>query len=71
MSLKPTVGRIVHFNTDGGPLPAIVTDQNEKFASIHLVVFGFLGEPSVIVRDVMEDGDEYEPGTWSWPPRVP
>lgn len=69
----PTVGRIVHFvvigvgdDDRGGQKirPAIVTAENGDFPS--LAVFH---EHALEFLQVVPADDEWEPGTWHWPPR--
>lgn len=64
--MKPTIGRIVHFQTlDGQTLPAIVTRVFSD-TCVNLEVFGVNTE-SRFPTSVCMGG---ESGEWSWPPRV-
>lgn len=69
--MKPTIGRIVHFHIAGEsqPAAAIVTFIHPD-KTLKLKVFTASGtehEPSW----VRYAGDDFTPGTWSWPPREP
>lgn len=67
----PTVGRIVHYVADAigedGETkirPAIVTAENGRTPS--LAIFH---EHALEFRQGIPADDEWEPGTWHWPPR--
>jgi hypothetical protein len=75
MDQKPSVGRIVHYQsygTPGGeysPMPraAVVTDVTEGSSTVGLCVLNPIG--MFFNRDVPFSA-EPKPGHWNWPPRV-
>ncbi len=75
MDQKPSVGRIVHYQsygTPGGeykpaPRAAIVTDVTEGSLTVGLCVLNPTG--MFFNRDVPFSA-EPKPGHWNWPPRV-
>lgn len=64
--MKPTIGRIVHYNSRNGSTPAIVVNvlANEKIVDLHV----FDRDGSTRFVPVVEQGDNL--GHWNWPPRV-
>lgn len=77
--MKPTVGRIVHyqaFGTPGGEFPsvpraAIVTEVDEQYEgpgapSVGLCVLNPTGQ---FFNRGVKYSEEKKPGCWSWPPR--
>ena len=75
MTDKPTVGRIVHFYSDGlningqgpGPYPAVVL-QNFPGDYINLLVHGW--ERSWCEGSVSEWSETNKARYWVWPPRT-
>jgi len=63
---KPSVGRIVHLNTEGEPLAAIVTAVDEKGRASLCV----LNPNSMFFLAEVEFSKEPLSGSWSWPPRA-
>jgi len=72
---KPSIGRIVHYQslgTPGGehvsrPTAAIITDAEDGISNVDLCVFypnGFSSKQSIPFSA------EPKPGHWNWPPRV-
>lgn len=72
--MKPSIGRIVHFNFDDQVVPAIITSVHED-DTVDLTAFFIRG--IVHFSDIEEDefladgGSAGNNGTWFWPPRVP
>lgn len=73
--MKPTVGRIVHYQSFGTPggeysslaRAAIVTEVHSD-TKVGLCILNPTGQ--FFTREV-EYSDPPKPGCWSWPPRVP
>jgi hypothetical protein len=74
--MQPTIGRIVHFESERGPQAAIVTAVNED-GTVDVTVFS--GGQRNQCGSHMEthvsgggpDCDTPTPGCWNWPPRDP
>lgn len=73
--IRPTVGRVVHYNTTGltGPCAAVVTGIYDDVSVVDLVVFhrptmGGISTAKVSARSMARHGTA--PGEWSWPVRV-
>lgn len=72
--MKPSIGRIVHFNFNDQVVPAIVTGVNDD-DTVDLTILFFNG--IMHLSDIEEDeilpdgGPTGNHGTWFWPPRVP
>jgi hypothetical protein len=72
--VKPTVGRIVHYQsygTPGGehpsvPRAAIVTEVEADGATVGLCV---LNPTGLFLNRGVKFSAEKKPGCWSWPPR--
>lgn len=64
--MKPSIGRIVHYNSSHGTAAAIVILVHRDESIVNLQVF----DPSGRIRSVaaVEQGDSL--GQWNWPPRV-
>lgn len=75
MDQKPSVGRVVHyqsFGTPGGeylpaPRAAIVTQVNDDAGSVGLCILNPTGQ---FFNVAVPYSPEPKPGCWSWPPRV-
>lgn len=83
--MRPSVGRIVHYNFRGEILPAIIVKVTDS-SRVNLQVFmdysshasaksGQVPESRLLwVSGATHKGiyttDEFAPGTWDWPPRV-
>lgn len=73
-SQKPSVGRIVHyqsFGTPGGeyksvPRAAVVTQVNDD-GSVGLCILNPTGQ---FFNPVTQYSEEPKPGCWNWPPKV-
>lgn len=63
--MKPTVGRVVHYGTESGPLAAIITGVDEESGFVALCVFNETGLDFVDA----EYREKLEEGKWSWPKR--
>lgn len=71
MDLKPTVGRIVHFNPgtpEAETFPAIITKVHSE-QCVNLEVFG-LGVGNKYPTSVLHEASAGGAMRWSWPPRV-
>ncbi len=76
MDKKPSVGRIVHYQsygTPGGeykPLPraAVITQVN--FGPTNSVGLCILNPTGQFFNTDVPYSEELAPGSWSWPPRV-
>ena len=74
LSMKPTVGRIVHYyphpaNEQGdGPLAAIITGLTGSEHIVHLRVFSVAGDSFPAFAAPM--AEEPTAGCWTWPPRA-
>lgn len=67
--MKPSIGRIVHYNSRQGPAAAIVINVHKDETTVDLQVFDRDGGSRVVhVVEMNEDQDAL--GTWQWPPRV-
>lgn len=73
----PSVGRIVHFSTNGGGCrAAIITavHTNQHAGTVNLTVFGagmFDATPMLApIPNVLQDESRDTPYTWHWPERV-
>jgi hypothetical protein len=72
---KPSVGRIVHyqsFGTPGGeylpaPRAAVVTQVNEEAGSVGLCILNPTGQ---FFNVAVPFSAEPKPGHWNWPPRT-
>ncbi len=69
--MAPTVGRVVHYNTDVEPRVALVTYVHNSYV-VDLVVFHAprFGGPGIEVAKVSAHGYVgmgTAPGEWSWP----
>lgn len=73
--MKPSVGRIVHYQAYGTPngefesVPraAIITDvHNEEKGEVSVCVFN----PQGVFFNRVPYSEEPKPGHWNWPPRV-
>lgn len=64
--MKPSIGRMVHYNSSHGPAAATVILVHRDGSTVDLQVF----DPSGRIRHVavVEQGDSL--GQWNWPPRV-
>lgn len=62
---KPSIGRIVHYNTESGPNAALVVGVNEG-GTVNLSSCNAGGTWSS--RTTVSEGTEA--GTWMWPPRA-
>lgn len=76
LSVKPTVGRIVHyqsFGTPGGeyksePRAAIITKVNgDDMNSVGLCILNPTGQ---FFNQSVYYSEEPKPGCWNWPPRA-
>ena len=70
--MQPSIGRIVHFVTDGGVrLPAIITRVHSE-VFVNLKIFTDDAEPGRWETTVMyeHDCDKVPVRTWHWPERV-
>ena len=69
MEQKPSIGRIVHFNSDNGlpahKVAAIITQVNPADGKVSLCIIGATG---MGFRFNIEQGNEA--GQWNWPERV-
>lgn len=69
MEQKPSIGRIVHFETDEGPFPAIITavrsGGTEDFLSLCV-----MHEAAISFQGDVHFNPDGGAGTWRWPPRV-
>lgn len=73
--MKPTVGRIVHyqaFGTPGGEYPsvpraAVVTQVADDGETVGLAI---LNPTGMFFNPVVKYADPPKPGCWSWPPKV-
>lgn len=77
MDQKPSVGRIVHYNSAKGEvLPALITRVwNEDPGTCNLTVFtDGTDEDGAVATTVRKTsvvpGEPGEAGKWNWPPRV-
>ena len=66
--MKPSVGRIVHYQDHADTRPAIVVTVGVE-EQLDLTVFRPGGE-MVGLYDVKHDERAKKPGTWRWPERV-
>lgn len=68
--MRPTIGRIVHYNDHGVIVAGIITRVWARDArgegGVNLTLFPDGG--GLEVRADVAEGDT--PGTWAWPPRV-
>jgi len=71
VSMKPSVGRIVHvvFEGDQDPRPAIVTLVVEDDL-INATVFSSTSYPTIVEPIEFECEDREQKVFWRWPPRV-
>jgi hypothetical protein len=75
MEQKPSVGRIVHyqsFGTPGGeylpaPRAAVVTQVNGEAGSVGLCILNPTGQ---FFNQSVPYSAEPKPGHWNWPPRA-
>lgn len=77
--MKPTIGRIVHYQSYGTPnkeylpLPraAVITDVIESTcAGYNLVSLCVLNPTGMFFNVNVPYSEEPKPGHWNWPPRV-
>ncbi len=74
MEQKPSIGRIVHYQSYGTPggefLPkpraAIIADVRDDGTTCDVVVFN----PQGLFFNSVPFSGEPKPGCWNWPPRV-
>jgi hypothetical protein len=70
---KPSPCRIVFFQEEGGPYPAMITKVNED-GSCELTTFGpnsiYFQHGVKQAEDLQDGGQATIKGTWTWPPRV-
>lgn len=67
--MKPTIGRIVHYNHDGriiAGLIAKVTEEKDKPTVVGLRLFDFDSDSPEWISCV----EGTKKGQWSWPPQV-
>ena len=72
---KPTVGRIVHYQSFGTPkgeykskpIAAVVTQVNDDNGSVGLCI---LNPTGMFFNTSVQYSEEPAPGHWSWPPRA-
>lgn len=75
MEQKPSVGRIVHYQSHGSPdgthksepRAAVVTETYGDSPSVGLAI---LNPTGMFFTRSVEFNAEGKPGTWRWPPRV-
>lgn len=70
MNQTPSIGRIVHFNDEGGPYPALITKVNAD-GTLELTTFGsnsIYFQHCVPAASSVSEPPEFR--TWSWPPRI-
>ncbi len=65
--MAPTLGRIVHYRTVHGLVPAMITGLSADGTHVDLTLFPRNEAPRPVMRLVPEGNT---PGTWSWPPRI-
>lgn len=72
---KPSVGRIVHYQSYGTPggeyksLPraAVITEVHGDASHVSLCI---LNPTGLFFNDSVQYDETAKPGTWRWPPRV-
>lgn len=69
MEQKPSVGRIVHYNSDNGlpahKIAAIITQVDPVDGAVGLCIVGVTG---IGFRQNVKQGNES--GQWNWPERI-
>ena len=73
--MKPTVGRIVHYQSYGTPkgeykskpIAAVITQVNEDGSTCGLCIFNPTG---LFFNTDIKFSAEPAPGHWNWPPRT-
>lgn len=68
--MKPTIGRIVHFTSDGTDVRAAIITHVWSDSCVNLSVFGPNGD-SEGKTSVLFAEDRTQAQTWAWPPRTP
>jgi desulfoferrodoxin (superoxide reductase-like protein) len=62
---KPSVGRVVHFNTAHGPFAAwVIAVHSDEVVSLSVC------NPGGIWHTEIQVSQGIGPGSWTWPPRV-
>ena len=65
--MEPSVGRIVHFNLEGGGIAPAIIIAVHSGECLSLNVFTFAGP---VVKTSVVVGVENEAGKWFWPNRT-
>lgn len=69
---EPTIGRIVHYVTDGvlnRHRPAIVIECNGSMVNLQVFTAEPITSGTMWVSEVLYDGDYKSEDTWHWPER--